>query len=248
MRCLTLTSVAIFTLSARGQGSFQNLDFEAANVSQIQPPGMVNTTNALPGWTVSFGYGPTGNSRIQQDQVAFNSLDPWIPQAILVGTNGTGTGVFPIQGDFGVLLQAMNMPGYQWHDVSISQTAIVPTNAQSILFEAQPGAETFLVSMNSQNIPYEAMTTGANYTLYGGDISAFAGQSAELEMSVLVPFSDPSGWNIDSIGFSTQPVPEPSTFALGGLALGLMVIIGMRNRAKMANKMANKPSGNRRFQ
>jgi hypothetical protein len=64
--------------------------------------------------------------------------------------------------------------------------------------------------------------SGANYTLYGADIHALAGQTAELDFTLLGNV-DINTIFLDSIQFSSQPIPEPGVYglaALGALLLG----------------------------
>ncbi|MCX6929773.1 MAG: PEP-CTERM sorting domain-containing protein [Verrucomicrobia bacterium] len=81
-----------------------------------------------------------------------------------------------------------------------------------------------MVSLGGVDLPYSPISAGANYTLYGADISAFAGQLEQLMFTAL-----PGGnnyWTLDDIQFSTQLVPEPGVFglaALGALFLGWRV-------------------------
>jgi hypothetical protein len=109
--------------------------------------------------------------------------------------------------------------------VSISQTGVVPASAESILFKAQNAGALLSgilsVSVGGQNIPFSALFTGSNYTLYGGDVSAFSGQSKQLVFSALA--GDNNYWEIDDIQFSQTAIPEPSEFvlaALGALLFG----------------------------
>jgi PEP-CTERM motif len=196
---------AICVSSAQGQGVFQNLDFESAAISQNQGLGVVNTTDALPGWNVYFG--PNG----PQAQVDFEGLiSSWV---VLLGTNNIGDGS-SIEGEFSIYLtgQQVAFPGEADSPAgSINQTGLVPANAESILFKAQPGTASFVVSLDGQNITLTDLATGPNYTLFGGDISAFAGQTSELAFTAGI-FG--TGWNLDSIEFSPEAVPEPSTWAL----------------------------------
>src|SRR6266571_2422703 len=80
------------------------------------------------------------------------------------------------------------------------------------------------VSLDGVNIPYVSLSSGPNYTLYGGDISPFAGRTAELGFSLFGGAGiDYSIWNLDSIEFSDLAVPEPSVLGLsllGALLLG----------------------------
>ena len=209
---LLLLRITLCLVEARlcGQGNFQNLDFEAANIQQTQAPGFVNVTDALPSWTVYYGTS-------QQSQVIYNTIALGSTEVSLHGTNGGGAN--SIEGGFSVFLQG----GLTATDASIRQTSLVPVFAESILFKAQPGSESLLVSLGGQNIPFFVLVTGPNYTLYGGDVSAFANQTLELKFSALHEVNGPNWWNIDSIEFSPNAIPEPSIFglfALGSLLLG----------------------------
>jgi hypothetical protein len=66
--------------------------------------------------------------------------------------------------------------------------------------------------------------SGQTYDVYGADISAYAGQSGQLQFTVpCTPDLGENGFELDDITFSTTTVtPEPNTLALvvmGGLAL-----------------------------
>jgi uncharacterized repeat protein (TIGR03803 family) len=196
---------ALLVISVQGQGSFQNLDFEAATISQTQSPGMVNTTDALPNWNVYYGSN-------QQTQMVFNAVTSGVPQVVLLGTNGISQ--TNIEGGFSVFLQgiAATLPGGRViaTDVSINQTGAVPATAQSILFKAQRGTATLSVSLGGQNVPFMALSNGVNYTLYGGDVSTFTNQDLQLEFTVSSTSSNQTGWNLDSIEFSDQSIlPTP---------------------------------------
>jgi hypothetical protein len=220
----------IFVLSARGQGSFQNLDFEAATVSQTQAFNFVQTSDALPGWAVCYGTAET------QNYILFDTFIVGAPQVDLLDANNGG-----IDGDFSVFIQGGNVVGAGIGNVSatdaiISQTGLVPAGAQSILFKAQSGTDSLLMSLDGQNIPFVALATGANYILYGGDISALANQfSQPLELEFTAEGIG-TGWNIDSIEFLSQPVPEPSTWAL--LITGSGLLVFFRRPAKWRNNHA----------
>jgi len=207
-------------LPALGQGSFQNLNFESALIDQTHAPGGVSTTDALPGWTA---YSSTN----QATQVLFNDFCLGATCISLLGTNSVF--VSPIEGGFSVLLQGgVSGPGTLHPTAaSIRQTGLVPALSRSIRFKAQldtfgvPGV--FSVSLDGVNIPYVSLSSGPNYTLYGGDISAFAGRTAELGFSVFGGAGiDYSVWNLDSIEFSSLAIPEPSVIGLS--ALGAMLL------------------------
>ncbi len=102
---------------------------------------------------------------------------------------------------------------------AIGQTGQVPITAQTLIF----WANTFLsaitndmeVTFNNQAIPYFATSSGAGYTVYAADISAFAGSTGQLLFTAM-----PNTWAmIDNIQFSSSGIPEPATVGLLGLGL-----------------------------
>lgn len=187
---------------------FVNLDFESANIvpdlsSPYYPYGIA-ITNALPGWSV---YGST------QGDITYNDPSVGSTWVTLIATNG-----LQISGNFSVFLTG----GLSPYPATISQTGLVPIGAKSLLFQAQAGNSSLVVSLGGQALNYFVLSTGSNYTLYGADISGFSGLSEELMFSATQVSSGLNNWNIDNIQFSTSPVPEPSTLALsafGGLLL-----------------------------
>lgn len=206
LKCLMLALVmkSVITISAQAQGAFQNLDFESSTIPQTQSPGLLNESNALPGWTA--GAFPLNHL----PQVGFNnsvSNGQYYSGVFLLGTNSGSV----IEGGFSVALQAVG-PGAVLA-AAIDQTALVPVGSRSILFKAQPGLGSLSLSLGGQSIPFFAEAVGPNYTLYAGDISAFAGQTLDLEFAA---YQSPqaNSWILDSIQFSVNPVPEPSTCAL----------------------------------
>jgi hypothetical protein len=193
--------------------SFINLDFESAKVisdpTGAYYPYSIAITNALPGWSV---FGTT------QGDITYNDPALGSCAVTLWATNG-----LQISGKYSVLLQGGIGP-----EAYISQTGLVPTGTESLLFEAAPLSGVAVlsaleVSLGGQEIPYYALFTGPNYTLYGGNIpSALAGEVDQLT------FTCPGGgvegtannWTIDNIQFSASQVPEPQVLgltALGGL-------------------------------
>ena len=135
-----------------------------------------------------------------------------------------GTGGFPpaLDGSFSVYLYG----GSTASSASISQTGLVPAGAESLLFEAQNdggvSGGALSVSLGGQNIPFFAVSTGSNYTLYGGNVSAYAGKSELLMFSALQ--GENNAWEIDDIQFSPMAAPEPGVLGLlgmGGLLFGL---------------------------
>lgn len=213
MACLLVFGIL---LNGHAQGTFINLNFESAKIildsSSPYYPYAANASAALPGWTVV--------GLISPNDIFYNDVSLGATSVSLQGTNG----IFPsLDGAFSVNLYG-GVPSSPT-GASISQTAIVPLNTVSLCFIAQgvgSAGGPLLVSLGGQNIPFSAISTGPNYTTYGGDVSAFAGQVEQLT------FAAPQGvnnyWTIDDIQFSTSPVPEPGTCALilcGAAAFGM---------------------------
>jgi len=216
VRLKTQSLVAAFSLTAFGstfgQGTFQNLDFEAA---QIVVP--FTFANALPGWTGYIGTNPTVT-------LYYNGITLGDPA---ISLHDSASSLKPIQGSYSVILQGkfnpLNVPGLP--GAAIAQTGQIPLTAKSLFYFS--GSESMQVTFGGQPIPWVAVgiqPNGANrYLILGADISSFAGQTGELRFtmpSVAFSFNNPY---LDNIQFSDQPIPEPSVFglfALGALLLG----------------------------
>jgi hypothetical protein len=197
-------------LSAFAQGTFENLNFEQANpVSSGDgyPFFYVTAASALPYWTVTIG-------GVQQTQIPENTASLGSPDVIL---EGPGSPIPPIDGNYSVLLQGSDAVA------SISQTGLIPGGTQSLLFEAEKGFGgagngNLSVLIGTQTLSITPLATQPTYTLYGANISAWAGQSEELTFSALE--GGLNNWTIDDISFSPGAVPEPNPLALtaiGGL-------------------------------
>jgi len=205
--------LAVF--SARGQASFQDLDFEEANIVIIgggspYNPFAISAADALPGWTVDYG-------TVQQSAILYNDPNLGTTAVTLLG-NGYGP---PIDGNYSVLLQG-GVIGNAPTSASISQTGLIPPTAESLVFKVAAtygGFGSLVFYVGTQSVPLTAVGTGADYTLYGGDISALAGQTEQITISAP---GQSGNWEIDDITFSPTAVPEPNTLALilmSGLAL-----------------------------
>jgi hypothetical protein len=216
--------------SAAGQGNFQNLGFESASLVPIpgDPYGRVQFALAFPGWTGFVGPG-------QQAAALYNSsfLDTSgvsiIDQGWPVGELGAG-GV--ISGNYTAILQA-GLFGTQPADTTLSQTALVPSNAQSLVFKGYMVVDgisgSFNAALGGQTLSLTALGAGVNYTLFGADVHSWAGQTAELKFTVEAqqPHIGNTYLFLDSIQFSDQPVPEPGILglsALGALLLGWRIL------------------------
>ena len=194
--------------SVSGQG-FVNLDFEDAVItpdpSSPYYPNAVYSNDAIPGWT-AVGF-------LSPNDILYNSASLGTTSVSIFGVNGTPP---VLDGAFSIYLYG---GGGIAAGASISQTGLVPANAASIRFIAEsvvlPFGGSLLVSLGGQNIPFSAISTGPNYTVYGGNVSAFANQSEQLTFTA--PNGNNNFWEIDDIQFSPSAVPEPSEFALGAI-------------------------------
>jgi hypothetical protein len=110
-----------------------------------------------------------------------------------------------------------------WINAFISQTIPIASSTHSIqLLATGP----FKVLVGGNEIPM--MSLGGNS--YAGDITSFAGTTAELK----IMNTTPEGFNnvhkptvVDNILFSTTIVPEPSSFALVSLG-SFMLLASLR--------------------
>jgi hypothetical protein len=218
-------SLSVFAgVSAVAQGTFQDLDFEEANPVFVGNPSLlVTVASALPGWSVYYG-------SVQQTEIAYNVLGTG---ATLVELMGPGSSPPAIDGNYCVVLQG----GVTASAASISQTGFIAASDQSLLFEewgATLGSGNFALLIGNQSIPVEEISTGANYTVYGADISAWAGQTEQLTFSALEEVYYRNIF-IDDISFSTSPLPatapEPDAVVLtgvGGVVFALRLRIGTK--------------------
>ena len=131
-----------------------------------------------------------------------------------------------MDGNYSVLLQEGGDPSLNGNlvNASIAQTGLVGLGYQSLQFRAWTISSTvFSVSFNGNDLSPVVLGSGANYTLYGVDISSYAGETGTLEFSALEG-SGASWLGLDDIAFSTTAVtPEPNIVlltAMGGLLVG----------------------------
>ena len=222
----TTLALLLSAAGATGQGSFQNLDFESANIpAGTQPGSDVAINAAFPGWIASYSsyMGTAQATSVWYDNVSLGGA------AISIIDTHDVYGPLPLQDNYSAYLfggnNAIGYPGGLTSS-TISQTGLIPYGAVSIIMvvQAQNG---FSVSLGGQTIITAAGPTSGGFS---ADISAFAGQTAELSITAPpVPFPgiNPNPVLVDDIRF--VPVPEPNVITLSAVSNGTNVVIGVTN-------------------
>jgi hypothetical protein len=214
------------SFSASAQGTFQNLDFESANIPVSTPSRtLVSIAEEFPGWSASY---TSGGVTLSATQVTYDGISTGSAAISIVDSSAATV----IQGNYSAFLFAGgNGPGVGGIDgdaysPTLSQTGAIPSGTESVLMDVGTHTTVPSVSIDGQSIDMVPLQAFVHYTLFGGNVSSFAGTVGTL--SITEPF-EPSGAfadaEIDNISFSpTAFVPEPNPLALtaiGGLLFGL---------------------------
>ena len=219
--CFVAVSIA-FLRNVSGQG-FVNLDFEAANLSVYGAgPAAVPATNAIPGWTAYI-------SGIPQTTISFNDVALNDAAISIQGTTGFEPAV---AGRYSIFLQATYRE-IVTNTAAIGQTGSIPVGDQSLIFLGNlflaGSIGNVQVTFNRQDLSLVAISNALNYTIYGADISPYAGQTGQL----LFTANNNTYAELDNIQFSSLPIPEPSELAL--TAIGALFLGFHRWRKKLPN-------------
>lgn len=215
-----IKSVILFTatlmnftgVDLKGQGTltFQNLDFESAQLIPIpgDPNGAVQFSAAFPGWT---GY------------MGGQQVNSTVPNGVPIGNNTAFISIMAPpnwaaqQGSY-----ELGFASSASATAAVAQTGQIPIQAKSLQFLALYAPT---VTWGGQVLPTIRLGDGPIYTsLFGVDISSFGGQQRELRFQ--------AGLNItylDAITFSTQIVPEPGVSAL--FSLGVLLFAFAKRRS-----------------
>ena len=211
---------------------FQNLDFEqgsfqAPPANYVPNPPLaganpISAATGLPFWTAL------------EDSTVCTAI--WGNGGALEETSVAllNSAVFTLDGNYCVELTAeSNAPPDFFKTSSISQTGSVPLNAKSIQFltlivdpSSMHAQSNPFVTLNGSTINLVPISTNGNIVTLAGDVSAFAGTTAQLTITAAGTPGDSleNVFALDDISFSPNPVPEPSTLTLLGLgSLGFLV-------------------------
>lgn len=219
MKTLLLCLTLAVGIRSAGAAPFQNLDFEATTLPVLprgEPGGIaVPISEAFPGWLGYYGTTPV-------TVVSYNQLPAGSAYLVLLSHG--------LEGNFTAALLPGFHPDYgPFTPVSLAQTGLVPSDAQSVRFTATGGAPfppIFSVALDGQAVSWVKLEPDQGLPVYGVDVSAFAGQTVELRLTsgINQPFY------LDAISFSPLPVPEPSSWALFGV--GLLCLAGYAGAKK----------------
>jgi hypothetical protein len=174
--CFVAISFALLR-NVSGQ-SFENLDFESANVSgyPVDSINDVPVSSALPGWSA---YGINNSSGTNAlTQVGYDFISIGSSGISVIDSNAPGFS--PLQGDYSAFLFGSRV-GSVSNTAMISQTGLVPSGTMSLRLDAY-AFDNFEVTLGGQTINMIPLQTFSNYTLYGGDISSFAGDVETLSL------------------------------------------------------------------
>lgn len=227
-----ISAVGHFVEQRISAAEFVNLNFESANLPVIPAGefgGLTSIEAALPGWQANTPFG----------QIAHNNYALGSSSISIFGPDWQGRSI--LEGGFTLLLQAGADPDTGApRDVSIAQSGLVPLLAQSIHLKASPLLPStpigpFLVTLDGNAVPMIPLAQDQNYTLFGGAVDGFAGDTVELRITASSTISSSGRYNqllLDSITFSPVPIPEPSTWALLSIGSLCFVAAQIRKRAR----------------
>lgn len=205
-------------------GAFTDLDFEAvlhvALTRAVVAAGgeLAPASLAFPGWTVLFGGVP-------QSRVLYNDITLGAGSVLLFST-------FPPRPGFSQPLAGNYMAGLQGEmgssgkPAALEQTGTIPAGSQTMTFIGGV-SQSLSVSLNGSLAPIVDLghtSTGQfpGYDTYGVNVSAWAGQTVQLEFASGDPPA--SGGVLDNITFSPIAlIPEPSTYALFGFGAAALL-------------------------
>ena len=220
-----MKKIIVLLLLARGLEAncapFQNLGFDEADTNGVPSNTFGPAGPMLPGWKLFDEHGETRFIGYNADVIGLNLVVLYDKNYLNFG------GPAPVEGKYALGLWPG--PGLEVTEFALyhlTQIGEVPADAKTIHFVNFGSG--FELLFNGKEVPliYDYPPGGRPPRFNRdvpipavGDISAFAGQTVELEFITLSPFGLSDGlYGIESISFSPELIPESSTWAL--LALG----------------------------
>src|SRR5208282_3134001 len=162
--------------NAEAQG-FMNLNFESANIpNSTSPNSPIPITAGLPNWS---GYFISSTATNQVTQVTYDGISLGGNAISVIDSNAPS--FEPLQGRYSAFLFGGGSDPF--YSATISQTGMVPSGTESLLIDAYLSGASFVVTLGGQTINMVPLQTFSNYTLYGGDISSFAGELETLSFT-----------------------------------------------------------------
>ncbi len=195
--------------SARGQGTFVNLDFEATAIphSGVFVGTNVSSTAAFPGWSIY-------NGNILQTEVRYNGSS--FSNVSLIGNPYYSPG---LGGKFAALFQTYSP--FNSGFVSMSQTGTLPGDANSLFFRTSGpnfrDVSALQIEFAGHPLPAYPLSISIPGT-WAVDLRPYAGQTGELSLTATYGSFGAVTLLVDDLVFSPTIVPEPAIWSL--LALG----------------------------
>ncbi len=216
---LTLFLIAATpALPGFGQGAFLNLDFESARVVVNEPTfGFLDWNLAAPGWS---HVGEGGSIYYGQEHLGllgYYMLYDSVSPAYAPGTQLAG------RYSLGFSSGYADPSGGRWEPYYIAQTGPIASDARSFRLLARGSFEVFV---GGEPVPMQSL----GGSLYAGDISRFAGTTAEFRI-VNTATTVHTPLLIDNVDFSPVAIPEPAPWAWLGAGL-LARLLRARHQVK----------------
>ncbi len=204
--------------------AFQNLNFEA-NLINLGSNSFLGPLYAIPDWTVNFNGAP------QTGLPDFESLDE--TGAALIA----GPGAIDGNQSVNLVASSYEAPVGGSSSESISQSGTVPNTAQLIEFKLASiqtvgiankslPQNYFFIMLNSRIIPIQILTNTGSFIVLGGNVSRWAGLTAQLTIGVQVPYSYPHDLYeilfygaIDDVAFISGPANLSISNPVGGFVV-----------------------------
>lgn len=215
-RVLLIAFSTWVSLAGYAQG-FVNLNFESANVTGPDFLGRIPFANAFPSWQSDSPGGSLAYYNTPDlDQMTIGIYDAnstfYRPHPVF------GTYTAYLEGDLG---SQFSTSGY----ANLRQTAVVPANAKSIRFVTMTYSSlpnripTLTFSVNGTPVPCSQLQVLPNGVQWVADVSQYAGLSSTIGFGLQASYGLSSthwifGVGLDSISFSSTPVPEPNPMFL----------------------------------